>query len=313
MFRQQDMAFADALEFLRAQPDARLRDRGHPGGRQGVLREAGAASGRAAEPSSRCCCRTSDRAPGGAQRRAGAGRRARPSGCGVEPRSSARPASRATATLRRRPARLARLPARGRRPGRRRAGRRALPRAASPRDCSICMTTLPAVLRHRPDATRAVARRARRLQHARDDAVAASSAACAWPPRAACGTPGFDGPARRPRAGRACAACATSTAASACCSRRAASRDRAALASWPARSRARRSSCTSTSTCSTRRCCRRSSRRPAGCRDGGLRDAARRGRRRRDVVGVEVTAFERPTAPRSRTGRRCASTGRRDA
>ena len=42
MFRQQDMAFADALEFLRAQLDARVLDRGHPGGRQGVLREAGA-------------------------------------------------------------------------------------------------------------------------------------------------------------------------------------------------------------------------------------------------------------------------------
>ena len=37
-------------------------------------------------------------------------------------------------------------------------------------DCSICITTLPTVLRHHPEARIAVARRARRLQHARDDA-----------------------------------------------------------------------------------------------------------------------------------------------
>ena len=40
MFRQQDMAFADALEFLQAQLTHRLLDRGHPGGREGLLREA---------------------------------------------------------------------------------------------------------------------------------------------------------------------------------------------------------------------------------------------------------------------------------
>jgi hypothetical protein len=37
-------------------------------------------------------------------------------------------------------------------------------------DCSICITTLPTVLRHQPAGADRLARRARRLQHARDDA-----------------------------------------------------------------------------------------------------------------------------------------------
>ena len=40
MYRQMDMPFETALDYLRAQPDARVLHRGHPGGRQGVLREA---------------------------------------------------------------------------------------------------------------------------------------------------------------------------------------------------------------------------------------------------------------------------------
>ena len=40
MYRQQDMALDDALEFLRSQLSPDVLDRGHPGGRQGVLREA---------------------------------------------------------------------------------------------------------------------------------------------------------------------------------------------------------------------------------------------------------------------------------
>ena len=40
MYRQQDMALDDALEYLRSQLSLDLLDRGHPGGRPGVLREA---------------------------------------------------------------------------------------------------------------------------------------------------------------------------------------------------------------------------------------------------------------------------------
>ncbi len=39
MFRQQDMAYADAVDFLRSQLTPGLLDRGHPGGRDRVLRE----------------------------------------------------------------------------------------------------------------------------------------------------------------------------------------------------------------------------------------------------------------------------------
>ena len=46
MYRQQDMALDDALEFLRSQLSLDLHDRGHRRGRHGVLREARPASGR---------------------------------------------------------------------------------------------------------------------------------------------------------------------------------------------------------------------------------------------------------------------------
>ena len=42
MWRQKDMALEDALGLPARAADDRVRDRGHPGGRPGVLREAGA-------------------------------------------------------------------------------------------------------------------------------------------------------------------------------------------------------------------------------------------------------------------------------
>ena len=235
--------------------DDRVLDRGHPGGRQGVLREAGpAVDGAMSEPRLvALLCRTSDRGPEGAAGARGAGEALARAARGRRRGSSARRASRATA-LGGGPARLARVHPRGRRPDRRRARRRRFPILLAS-DCTICLTTLPAVAAPPPRRVRAVARRARRLQHARDDAVAASSAACAWPARAALWETGFEsaGPALDPTRVVMCGVRDIDA-------RRArAARDarrrprRAARRCWPARSRGARSSCTSTSTCSTRR------------------------------------------------------------
>ena len=66
MYRQLDMPFEDALDFLRAQLSLVVHDRGHPGGRQGVLREARAElDGPMSVSLVALCCRTSDRTPGG--------------------------------------------------------------------------------------------------------------------------------------------------------------------------------------------------------------------------------------------------------
>ncbi len=148
MYRQQDMAFADALEYLRLSLTLAFSTRGHPGGRQGLLRAAGAQVDR---PLSLVAlpCRTSDRAPEGAQGAlalaAELGRRR-----GVEPRVVGEPGEPRVGELRRRPARLARLPAGGRRPGRRRAGRRRATPCSSPRTarsasrrCPRCCATCP--------------------------------------------------------------------------------------------------------------------------------------------------------------------------
>ena len=156
MYRQQDMAFDDALELSASQPDAGVLDRGHPGGRQGVLREARA---RVEGP-------VSDAEPavvGHAVPLLGAGRGRGGRDRGAGPRAGralrgGRAADRPPEPDEGRrlgggPARLARLPAGGRRPGRRRAGRRALPGARRARLLGEHRRRCPTVVRHRPDAT----------------------------------------------------------------------------------------------------------------------------------------------------------------
>ena len=190
----------------------RVLDRGHPGGRQGVLREARPRVDRpvsvalvgAALPHVRPL---GDR---GARRR-GARPRRSPSGSASSRAWSATPGEPRDGALARRPARRARLPARGRRPGRGRARRRRAARAARRPTARSRLTTLPARRRA------ATPRRASLWLDAHGDfntpddhAPAASSAACASPARAGAGTPASTGRAR-PGAGSCSAACATST------------------------------------------------------------------------------------------------------
>ena len=66
MYRQQDLALADALEYLHGAVHARALHRRHPGGREGVLREAGAGVDRPLSVAA-LRCRTSDRTAGGAR------------------------------------------------------------------------------------------------------------------------------------------------------------------------------------------------------------------------------------------------------
>ena len=74
MYRQQDMAIDDALEYLRSQLLAHLLDGGHPGGRQGVLSRSASPNGRGADGGQgRDQERGDSRGPGGA--RSGRGRR----------------------------------------------------------------------------------------------------------------------------------------------------------------------------------------------------------------------------------------------
>ena len=110
-------------------------------------------------------CRTSDRTPGGAR-----GAEALALALDPDARLVGEFGEPRIAQLGRRPARLARLPARGRRAGRRHARRPARFPVLTASDCSICLTTLPGRRAPRAGRARAVARRARRLQHARHDA-----------------------------------------------------------------------------------------------------------------------------------------------
>ena len=205
MFRQQDMALADALEYLRAQLALAFSTDDIQEGvkaffekrEPGVDRPVSVAVLR---------CRTSDRTPGGARGAEALGARARTrdarlvgtpgdaadrragtTTCATRAAACSRPAARSTTCST--------------------AGRFPVLTAS---DCSICMTTLPGGRPPRARRARAVARRARRLQHARHDAAAASSAACASPRPAGAGTRASSA-AHRPRARASCAACATST------------------------------------------------------------------------------------------------------
>ena len=66
MHRQQDMALDRRARVPARAAHARVLDRRHPGGRQGVLREAGAGVDRPLSVTA-LRCRTSDRTPGGAR------------------------------------------------------------------------------------------------------------------------------------------------------------------------------------------------------------------------------------------------------
>ena len=187
MWRQQDLALMDALDFLRSLPDARLLDRGHPGGRDRVLREAGAGVEGSLSPSVvALLCRTSDRE---GFRADGAQAVAEAIAAAARHRGAADRLARRAARehLRGGPARLARVPARGRRAALGRLRRRApadhLRRGVLDlRDDAARAGARPA------RRVRALARRPRRLQLARARRPRSSSAACAWPARAASGT-----------------------------------------------------------------------------------------------------------------------------
>ena len=106
MWRQQDLALVDALDYLRAQLDARVLHRGHPGGRQGLLREARPRLEGPLTPGTRprvvgLLCRTSERTAERRRRRAGAHRGRRGTRRRRRRASSARPGSRARAPTRR--------------------------------------------------------------------------------------------------------------------------------------------------------------------------------------------------------------------
>ncbi len=202
--------------------DARVLHRGHPGGRQGLLREARARSGRGDERGAagrrRRPALPHVRPLGRRRRRARAGRGDRRRMRASQPRLVGTPGRAARQHVRRRPARRARLPARGRRPGRRRAPRGPLPGArvggllGLPRPrCRRSRATRPDAFVLWLDAhgdfnrpTTTPSRLPRRHVPGRA--------------RAASGTPGCPGRRSIPRAS-SCAACATSTPASGCCSR----------------------------------------------------------------------------------------------
>ena len=246
-------------------------------------------------------CRTSDRIPGGAAaRRWPPARRAlgTPPGWSARPARSARRAGRTTCATR--AAACSRPAARSRtrsRPG--------ASRSCCASDCSICMTTLPAVARAAPRRAGAVARRARRLQHPETTPSGFLGGMCL---AGACGAwdAGFGRPASIPRAS-SCAACATSTPASACCrdARRRARRAPVAAGRAPRGPRGLRPP---------------RPRRPRPGRAAGHRVpragrdeleglAPRAGGRRRrgDVAGFEVTSFTAPEHARAspRCWRRC--------
>ena len=152
-------------------------------------------------------------------------------------------------------------------------------------DCSICIATLPAVARHVPDVHVAVARRPRRLQHARDDPerlprrhVPRRGVRALGRRLARHGRPRARHHARRarPRPGRAGA------------------RSRRRGSAGELAGRRRRSTSTSTSTCSTRPSSPASSRCRGGLSTQRLRAQLAELAARRRLVGVEVTALEDP-------------------
>ena len=92
MFRQQDMALADALDFLQSAADHRLLDRGHPGGRQGLLREARSRLDPPVTPSPSCAAAPRTAARGGGRGRSSCWARCSATTCGW---SASRPPRRA--------------------------------------------------------------------------------------------------------------------------------------------------------------------------------------------------------------------------
>ena len=189
-----------------------------------VLREAGAGvEGPLSRPSSRCSAAPRTARAAGARRRAGACAEAIAERLGVERaarRLARRAARRRAGTEDLRDSRGCLLEAGGQLDDALDGGRFPVLCAG---DCSICVTTLPALARRPARRVRAVARRPRRLQHARHDAVAVPRRHV--PGRRVRRLGHAASTARRsiPRAS-SCAACATSTPASACCSTRTASR-----------------------------------------------------------------------------------------
>ena len=170
MFRQQDMALRGRARLPARAADDRVLDRRHPGGREGVLREARpGVDGPVSAAVVALRCRTSDRTAGGARgaRGAGAAARAAARRRGADDRLARRAARRAasTTTCATRAAACSRPAARsttrstdGRFPVLLAVGlldlhHDAADRAAPP-----------------PGGAHRLARRARRLQHARDDA-----------------------------------------------------------------------------------------------------------------------------------------------
>ena len=210
--------------YLRAQPDARVLHRGHPGGRQGVLREArarleGPVTAGRAPASSRCCAARPSASADGRRRGAGARRGASPAHAGVHARMVGTPGRAARAARYDEDLRDARgcLLEAGGQLSRTRFHDGDFPVLCAG-DCSICVTTLPVLARDRPDAFVL-------WLDAHGDfnspATSPSGFLGGMGLAGACGVweTGFDGAVARPRRASSCAACATSTPASRCCSR----------------------------------------------------------------------------------------------
>ena len=182
MYRQQDMALRRRARVPARAARARVLDRRHPGGRAAPSSRSGSRCGPAAERHGAALPDVRPHARRRARRR-GARARAGPATRAWSARSASRGSPTGRTTCATRTAACSRPAARSRtcwRPAR-------FP-VLTASDCSICMTTFQAVVRHAPGRARAVAGRARRLQHARHDAERVPRRHVPGAPRAGAGT-----------------------------------------------------------------------------------------------------------------------------
>ena len=198
MYRQLDMPFDDALDYLRAQLSIAFTTEDIQEGVKAFFEKRepqldGALTAWLSLVALRC--RTADRDAGRAARGARRWRRCRRARSAWSRASIGTPGEPRETRYERGPARVARLPARGRRPGRRRAHGRHVPGAAGRRLLDRADARCPPWLRHRPGRAGPLARRATATSTRPTRTAAATSAACAW--RGACGE--WDaGPRREP-------------------------------------------------------------------------------------------------------------------
>ena len=244
-------------------------------------------------PSSRCAAARRDRTAGGARAprrwRRGSGEL-----LGVEPRLIGSPGeprrSAATTTCATRAAACSRPAARS--------TTRSPPgasRSCSPRDCSICMTTLPTVAAPPPGGARRCGSTPTATSTRPTRRRAASSAACAWPPPAACWDAGLGDDAARPGARGACAGVRDLDGGERVLLERARRRHLAARQARGALDGRRGLRAPRPRRARPDRAARRSSRRPAACRARGCATCSASVAEPGDVIGAR--GHGRSTAP----------------